>query len=282
MKKQFLLPPLAVFLCLSGSLNAAVTPEGTEKDSRIQYVEYDTDNVVKIRGRIGHTITVQLDPKDNAEKGVVAMGDSGAWNMAVKCNNLIFKPTVESPKTTNLTIITDRRTYVFDLALAGCAYNKKGKKVCTPPTYLLRFTYPDEIAKEKLLAAKRQARALQFRIKYGLNGKQTPLNYVYYGKGDKAITPTAMWDDNRFTYIQYADNRDLPAVYKTMPDGSEMLVNTHLEDDTLVIHETAENFVLRLGKSVLGVRNGAYKTGEFNRLNTDKNSAVRLVKGEDE
>lgn len=281
MKKQLILPPLAVFLCLSGSLSAAVIPEGTEKDSRIQYVEYDEDNVVKIRAKIGYTVTVQLDKGESAEQGVVVTGDNQAWAMETKGNNLIFKPAAEKGLNTNLTVITNKRTYVFDLGLAGCSYNKKGKKVCTPPTYLLRFTYPDEIAKEKLLAARRQARALQFRIKYGLNGNQTPLNYVYYGKGDKAIAPTAMWDDNRFTYIQYADNRDLPAVYKTMPDGSEMLVNTHLEDDTLVIHETAEHFVLRLGKSVLGVRNGAYKTGEFNRLNTDKNNAVRLVKGEE-
>ena len=105
------------------------------------------------------------------------------------------------------------------------------------------------------------------------------MNYVYYGKGDKKIAPTAVWDDNNFTYIQYADNRDLPAVYKINPDGSEMLINTHIEDDTLVIHETAEQFVLRLGKSVVGIRNGAYKTGKFNRLNTNTPNAVRLDKG---
>lgn len=281
MKKQFLLPPMAVLFCLfSGSLNAAVTPEGTEKDNRIQYVEYDTDNVVKISAKVAHTVTVQLAPNESAEQGVVAMGDAQAWNMAVKGNNLIFKPTAESPQT-NLTVITNKRTYVFDLGLAGCSYYK-GKKVCSPPTYLLRFTYPEEKAKADLIKARQQARALQFRIKYGLDGAKTPLNYVYYGKGDKKIAPTAVWDDNNFTYIQYADNRDLPAVFKINPDGSEMLVNTRTEDDTLVIHETAEQFVLRLGNSVLGIRNGAYRTGQFNRLNTDNPNAVRLIKEEEE
>lgn len=282
MKKQFLLPPMAVLFCLfSGSLNAAVTPEGTDKDSRIQYVEYDMDNVVKISAKVAHTVTVQLDKGESAEQGVVAMGDAQAWNMAVKGNNLIFKPTAESPQT-NLTVITDKRIYVFDLSLAGCSYNKKGKKVCTPPTYLLRFTYPEEKAKADLIKARQQARALQLRLKYGLDGSKTPLNYVYYGKGDKKIAPTAVWDDNNFTYIQYADNRDLPAVFKINPDGSEMLVNTRTEDDTLVIHETAEQFILRLGDSVLGIRNGAYRTGQFNRLKTDNPNAVRLIKGEND
>ena len=148
MKKKFLIPPLAAFLCLSGfsgSLSAAITPNGTDKDSRIQYVEYDTDNVVKIRAKVAHTVTVQLDKGESAEQGVVAMGDAQAWNMAVKGNNLIFKPTAESPQT-NLTVITNKqRTYVFDLALADCSYNKQGKRVCPQPIYLVRFNYPDEI-----------------------------------------------------------------------------------------------------------------------------------------
>ncbi|MBP5788862.1 MAG: TrbG/VirB9 family P-type conjugative transfer protein [Neisseriaceae bacterium] len=283
MKKKFLIPPLAAFLCLSGfsgSLSAAITPNGTDKDSRIQYVEYDTDNVVKIRAKVAHTVTVQLDKGESAEQGVVAMGDAQAWNMAVKGNNLIFKPTAESPQT-NLTVITNKRTYVFDLSLAGCSYNKKGKKVCTPPTYLLRFTYPDDIAAAKAAANRQQARAFQMKLKYGLDGAKTPLNYLYYGFGDKKIAPTTIWDDNRFTYLRYADNRDLPMIYKLNPDGTEMLVNTHIEDDTLIIHETAEEFRLRLGKSVLGVRNKGYKVGEFNHLGTNDKNSVRLIKGEE-
>ncbi|MBQ9724139.1 MAG: TrbG/VirB9 family P-type conjugative transfer protein [Neisseriaceae bacterium] len=170
MKKKFILPlATTAFLCLSGSLNAAIVPEGTEKDSRIQYVEYDTDNVVKIRAKVAHTVTVQLDKGESAEQGVVAMGDAQAWNMAVKGNNLIFKPTAESPQT-NLTVITNKRIYVFDLSLAGCSYNKKGKKVCTPPTYLLRFTYPDDIAAARAAANRQQARAFQIKLKYGLDG----------------------------------------------------------------------------------------------------------------
>ncbi|MBR0128292.1 MAG: TrbG/VirB9 family P-type conjugative transfer protein [Neisseriaceae bacterium] len=282
MKRQFLLPPtMAVLFCLfSGSLNAAVTPEGTEKDSRIQYVEYDTDNVVKIRAKVAHTVTVQLDKGESAEEGVVAMGDAQAWNMAVKGNNLIFKPTAESPQT-NLTVITNKRIYVFDLSLAGCSYNKKGKKVCTPPTYLLRFTYPDDIAAAKAAANRQQARAFQMKLKYGLDGAKTPLNYNYYGVGDKKIAPTTIWDDSRFTYLRYADNRDLPMIYKLNPDGTEALVNFRTEDDILIIHETAEEFRLRLGKSVLGVRNKGYKVGEFNHLGTNDKNSVRLIKGEE-
>ena len=283
MNKRFLLPPLAVFLCLSGSLNAAIVPHTTHQDRRIQYVDYDPDNVVKIRAKIGHTVTVQLDKSEDAEKGVVAMGDAQAWNMAVKQNNLIFKPTATSPAT-NLTVITDKRTYVFDLSLAGCVKGKKKRCVATQePTYLLRFHYPSDEEKKRKQALARQERAMQLMLKYNVNTGNAnlsgSLNYLYYGKGDKAIVPTAIWDDGRFTYIQYADNRDLPAVYKINPDGSEMLVNTHIEEDVMIIHEVTEQLVLRLGNSVLGVQNKGYQTGAYNRLKTNQPDAVRLNKG---
>ena len=283
MNKRFLMPPLAVFLfpaLLSGSIAyAASIPNHAHQDSRIQYVDYDPDNVVKIRAKIGHTVTVQLDKSEDAEKGVVAMGDAQAWNMAVKGNNLIFKPTATSPAT-NLTVITDKRTYVFDLSLAGCIKGKKKRCVATQePTYLLRFHYPTEEEKARKKRAAQQERALNMMVKFGLSKETAQLNYLYYGKGDKAIAPSAIWDDGRFTYIQYADNRDLPAVYKINPDGSEMLVNSHMEEDVIVVHETAPKLIIRLGESVLGVENKGYKTGQYNRLKTNQPDAVRINKG---
>ena len=210
------------------------------------------------------------------------MGDAQAWNMAVKGNNLIFKPTATSPAT-NLTVITDKRTYVFDLSLAGCIRGKKKRCLeIQQPTYLLRFHYPTEEEKARRKRAAQQERALNMMVKFGLSKETAKLNYLYYGKGDKAIAPSAIWDDGRFTYIQYADNRDLPAVYKINPDGSEMLVNSHMEEDVIVVHETAPKLIIRLGESVLGVENKGYKTGQYNRLKTNQPDAVRINKGAEE
>ncbi|MBQ9619919.1 MAG: TrbG/VirB9 family P-type conjugative transfer protein, partial [Neisseriaceae bacterium] len=147
------------------------------------------------------------------------------------------------------------------------------------PTYLLRFHYPTEEEKARRKRAAQQERALNMMVKFGLSKETAKLNYLYYGKGDKAIAPSAIWDDGRFTYIQYADNRDLPAVYKINPDGSEMLVNSHMEEDVIVVHETAPKLIIRLGESVLGVENKGYKTGSYNRLKTNQPDAVRINKG---
>ena len=62
-------------------------------------------------------------------------------------------------------------------------------------------------------------------------------------------------------------------------DGSESLTDSHTEGDTLIVHETAAKFVLRSGKSVLGIDNRSYDgTGTFNRTGTDDKESVRLLK----
>ena len=71
-----------------------------------------------------------------------------------------------------------------------------------------------------------------------------------------------------------ADDRGAPPMH-----ASETLLNTHQESDTVVIHETAAKFHLRLGRQVLAIENRGYKPkGTFNRTGTDSNSAVRLTR----
>ncbi len=62
----------------------------------------------------------------------------------------------------------------------------------------------------------------------------------------------------------------MPAVFKVSPDGTESTVNSHVDMDTSVKHDTSALFHLRLGKSVLGVENRSYdSTGQFNYRGTD-------------
>ena len=89
-----------------------------------------------------------------------------------------------------------------------------------------------------------------------------------------------MFDDGRFTYLRYNNAKSLPAVFKVNSDGSEAAVNSHVEADTLIVHETAKNFVLRQGKAVLGVENRSYDSvGTFNQTGSTGKNTVRLKKG---
>lgn len=68
----------------------------------------------------------------------------------------------------------------------------------------------------------------------------------------------------------------MPAVFKKLPDGKEGLVNSHVENDYIVIHEINPEFRLRLGDLVAGVKTDRLKPQSANITGTT-NGKVREV-----
>lgn len=280
-KKTIKLTLLAAFMAaFSFQAAAEAIPRSSSKDSRVQTVSYDPNDVVSIRGQVGRAVLIQLEADERLEGDAAAlgMGDSEAWNLAVKGNNIIFKPTANSPAT-NMIVTTNKRTYVFNLSLQG-ATNKKGKSIQTP-TYVLRFDYPDTRFKETQAQQAKNAQVLALMQKVDPSHKVTEssVNQNYWGKGSQAIAPTAAYDNGRFTFFSFNNGKDLPTIYKVLPDGSESLLNTHVEEDTVVVHEMAKHYVFRLGNEVLGIENRSFDSvGSFNRTGTSDGDTIRMIK----
>lgn len=87
-------------------------------DPRLQSVHYEADKVVKVQGRIGYQSMIEFAPGESIEN--VAVGDSTAWQVTPnkRANLLFLKPLMPKAKT-NMTVITDQRTYLFDLSVAA-------------------------------------------------------------------------------------------------------------------------------------------------------------------
>lgn len=261
---------MTAFLLAITSANALVIPQGSKLDPRIQTATYNPSQVYHVKAAVGKAVLVQFENGEVLDEasGLLGMGDSQAWSLAVKGNNILFKPLVTSPDT-NLIVNTNKRTYVFQLSVK--------QKLSQADTYVLRFFYPDTTrAKQHAeLAKQQQAQAI-------LDGEHVYVdrkNKNYWGYGAKALAPTAMYDDGRFTYIEFKNNRDMPSIYKVMSDGTESLVNFHVKGYTVVVHELAKTFILRLGNDVLGIENrGFNSSGYFNHTGTSSDNTVRLVK----
>lgn len=255
---------------------AAQTPRGTKYDARIQYTDYNTDNVVNIRTRVGEVSMVQLGAdetvNDEGDSGL-GMGDGAAWHLNVRGRNVFFKPKAEQPDTNLIIASTKGRIYTFRLHTA-----KQGQ----PTTYVLRFRYPEEETARHRVERMKADKAAALLNRYGLDVQSAAQqNHNYWGRGDKTLAPSEMFDNGRFTFLRYSNSKDLPAVFRVNTDGSEAAVNSHIDGDTLVIHETARHFVLRLGKSVLGIENRSFRPeGQFNKTGTTENGTVRMEKGE--
>jgi type IV secretion system protein VirB9 len=67
-----------------------------------------------------------------------------------------------------------------------------------------------------------------------------------------------VFDDGRFTYFRFPNNREVPAVFQVLADDSEALVNTRMEGDLLVVDRVGRRLVLRAGAAVVGVSNDAF------------------------
>jgi type IV secretion system protein VirB9 len=78
------------------------------------------------------------------------------------------------------------------------------------------------------------------------------------GAGSQDIVPTLVYDDGRFTYLRFPGNREIPAAFHVLGDGSETLVNARMEDDLLVVDRVSRRLMLRAGSSVVGIWNEAF------------------------
>jgi type IV secretion system protein VirB9 len=101
------------------------------------------------------------------------------------------------------------------------------------------------------------------------------------GQGSMDIIPTLIFDDGRFTYLRFPNNREVPAVFHVLSDGSETLVNTRMEGDLLVVDRVSRRLMLRAGQQVIGVWNEAFDIdGIAPKAGTTVNGVERVLRAE--
>ncbi len=280
-KKSFLLALLFLFSQLSF---AAETPHGSSYDNRIQYVNYNDGDVVVVKAVSGLGARIVFSPTENILD--VASGFTQGWEFNDRRNILYIKPKTVKAGTgqeagllsptpeqwnTNLMVTTNLRMYDFDLQLLPDTSDKQA-------SYRVEFRYPadEQAAREK--EAEKQAATKK------LTQKPTPRNWHYtmqVGKKSKAIAPTMAYDDGRFTYLQFPNNREFPAVFVVADDKKESLVNTHVDNDILVIHHVSPELVLRLGNAVVGIYNESFDADGLPPDNgTTVSGAKRIILGD--
>lgn len=263
---------LAIVALSAGFAAAAVaeeTPQAGAEDPRVKFVDFKPDDVVRIVGHYGYSTNITFADGESVTAAV--LGDTLAWEVAPAANHVFVKPK-EIDARTNMTVLTDKgRTYTFSLATAP-----KAQKVNPDELYFrVIFRYPQEA--NKLLAQKSDA---QVADKLLDNPQRSIRNVDYYACGSDAVTPDQAFDDGRFTFLRYAGAREIPAVFVVNPDGSEGLVDSHMEGDTLVVHRMAERFVFRHGKTVGCLVNKNFDAKGVETFNgTVADGVERVVRG---
>lgn len=211
-----------MLLALAAPCAAQVQPQPGQGDPRIQSVDYDPEQVVTLQIAAGYQLTVEFAPDERIES--IAVGDSGAWLVTPnKRGDHLFIKAAQSGVTTNLTVVTDARSYLFELV--------PGYGGMT--AYAVRFRYPAAALAQ--LAEIAPAEAGRYRL-----------------SGAKSLRPSAIDDDGAKTFIVWPEGKPLPAVFAAGAGGEETVVNGGMRDGRYVLDTVTDRLVFRLGKQVAG------------------------------
>jgi type IV secretion system protein VirB9 len=218
---------LAVLGCASVSAAA---------DNRIRYLAYDPDQIVRILGKAGIQSTIEFARDERIEN--VAVGDSSAWQITPNRRaSLLFVKPLTARSRTNMTVVTDRRTYMFDL-VAGDKW--------TTPVYALKFSYPNEkpsvseskAADPMVIAAAPPAPATMTADK---------LHFDWKSKGHGKLVPARVFDDGAAVYLSWNRETPLPAILTMSEDRKEGPLSYRMSGEYIVISPIPQNLVLRYG-----------------------------------
>jgi len=215
------------------------------QDARLVERMYDPSEVVRIDGRTKVQATIAFDDNERIEN--VAIGDSEAWQVTPnKRANLLFIKPLSPTARTNMTVVTDRRTYLFDLIASPKA----------KPLYVLRFTYPEEPEKEQRVVAG-AANSLEMAAATDPYAVVDPaeLNFEWGRDGDKKLLPARVYDDGNATFLTWPDGSPIPAILIKDHKGVEGPVNFAVRGNMIVVDGVPAEIILRSGDDLASLVN---------------------------
>jgi type IV secretion system protein VirB9 len=204
------------------------------------YVENAVENVAT---RPGFQSTIVFGDGERIEN--IALGDSAEWQVTPnRRSDLVFvKPVSGTAPLTNMTVVTNRHTYLFELRTTRTA----------APVYMLRFAYPAPPTPVATATA-----AIGEPGAVAAASPEAPdslpvdrLNFAWSVSGARALYPDRVFDDGKAIYLAWQADRALPAILAPAPDGkSEGPVNFTSSGRYLVVDGTYSRLILRSGKQV--------------------------------
>lgn len=230
-------------LLTSLSAQAVQTSRPLPGDSRLRVITYNPNSVHEYVGFYDFQASILFG--EGEEIKTISMGNPSAWQMVPSGRRLFLKPIADDPSsaTTNMLLITTKRTYHFILRAA-----EVGEQEIDDPNLVweTNFIYPEEDG-GIIQTTSSQGPDLSEPEKY---------NFSYSISGSEYIAPVRVFDDKEFTYFQFSkQNADIPAFFLVDSEGREALINYRIEGNYIVIERVASQFTLRHGSDVACIFN---------------------------
>lgn len=264
---------MGILTCMAGvacAASAATEPP----DPRLRTVPYDPAGVVTVPVKRGTVTLVVLGADEAISEVASGLGadcakSDASWCVAAQAGGrtIFIKPKTAASGSNNLAVVTDRRIHNMRFTvledhdprlpvhrLVVRAPSQPPSALSTevqrppPPPFLPVLALPATVSPAQVVAERLQAKPRVLNAQYSLAE----------GPASEDIVPALVFDDGKFTYLRFPGNREVPAVFHVLGDGSEALVNVRMEDDLLVVDRVSRRLMLRAGNAVVGLWNDAF------------------------
>ncbi len=244
----------------------------TTTDSRIRTLVYNPNEVYELKFYYGYQSFIEF--ADNEEIEMISIGEAFAWRITPSGKRLFIRP-LEVAAHTNMTIISNKRTYHFDIR--SDEYSGKADEELV---YTVRFYYPQigqplplppqlavpvPLPKKPIVKAPASFGRIDDAndsagvLALNRNPDNLPLNFDYSlaGKSDN-IMPVKVYDNGKETFMQFAnDNLIVPGISAVDAFGIERPLTYVIREGYVTLSTVERQYTLRLADSLICVYNNS-------------------------
>lgn len=229
---------IALLFC-SHTASAAIENKPVPIDSRIKTFIYSENEVFRLVIHYGYQTSIEF--AEGEEIQTISVGNNYAWQLTPVGRRLFIKP-LEENILTNMTILTNKRSYQFEVQSKLLSYTIDEELV-----YVVRFFYPDadfDLTKPRIAQTEKQ----------DLNIPSIqPLNFKYTLEGPESIAPTKIFDDGINTFMKI-EGEQLPKF--EMVEGEKVVELTpRKRGEYIVLNTISPKFRLTLENKIVTIFN---------------------------
>lgn len=235
----------------------ALAPAAGAMAQAVQEYEYAPDRIYPVRTGLGIATQIELSPDEEIVD--YSTGFSNGWELTRRDNVFYLKPK-NVDVDTNFLVRTETHSYIFELRVVATDWKALEQAKQAGVQYKITFRYPNAT---RFRAEAEVAPALSTTLE---RGRPYHFDYDYATRtAQRSLIPQAVYDDGQFTYIRLGDaatfpSGSFPAVFgRERERGEDFVVNTTIENNTMVVHGTFPYLVIRHGTDVVGLRRNRAK-----------------------
>lgn len=227
------------------------------EDSRIRTLIYNQNEIYDIVTHTGYHSIIKFQPQESIEN--IILGNEFYWNIENLGDKILIRP-MEPNLDTNMTIMTDKRNYYFEIASRSPTSGADSELV-----FIVNFYYPE-------INTPRLPKLNDTSLEYVTLSQNIQYNYVISGNKDTRFLPKMVFDDSKNTFIEFDFPQNMIQGINVWKNNSLQNVNFSFYKKHIILEGVYEKIILAIGGSNYEIINQSYVVHDQEFLNIQNNS----------